>query len=36
MKKEIGGFIEFETFFCDEYHKDAISLNEARYCLAYI
>lgn len=36
MEKEIGGYIEFEHYNGREYHKDAIKLNCARNCLAYL
>lgn len=36
QNKEIGGFIEFEYFHGEEFHKNAIALNIARNCLAYI
>ena len=34
--KEIGGYIEFETYHGKEYHSDAIALNSGRHCLAYL
>lgn len=36
MNKEIGGFFELELNKNREYHRDAIRLNSARYCLQYI
>ena len=36
MIKEIGGYIEFEYYHGKEYHSDAIHLNCARNCLAYL
>lgn len=36
MKNEIGGYIEFEYYHGKEYHSDAIHLNCARNCLAYL
>lgn len=33
---EIGGYIEFEEFKGEEYHKNAVALNCGRNCLAYI
>ena len=34
--KEIGGYIEFESYNGLEYHSDAIHLNCGRNCLAYL
>lgn len=34
--REIGGFFQLELNRNYEYHKDAIKLNSARYCLQYI
>lgn len=34
--REIGGFIEFESFRGKDYHEKAIALNCGRNCLAYI
>lgn len=34
--KEIGGYFEIEMNYGKEYHKDCISLNCARNCLAYV
>ncbi len=36
MKNEIGGYIEYEYYHGKEYHSDAIHLNCARNCLAYL
>lgn len=36
MNKEIGGFFELELDRREKYHKKAIKLNSARYCLQYI
>ncbi len=36
MKKEIGGYIEFEHYSGRQLHDDAIKLNCARNCLAYL
>jgi len=33
---EIGGYLEFERFTGQTFHKDAIALNSGRNCLAYI
>lgn len=33
---EIGGYLEFETFYGPEYHIGAIRLNSGRNCLAYL
>jgi hypothetical protein len=35
-KKEIGGFLELELAEREEYHKGAIRLNAARYCISQI
>ena len=34
--KEIGGYIELDSFCGEKYHKDAIELNCGRNCLAYL
>ena len=36
MQKEIGGYIEFERYDGKQYHEDALKLNCARNCLAYL
>lgn len=36
MKREIGGYLEFEQFHGDLYHPEAIALNSGRACLAYL
>lgn len=36
MQKEIGGYIEFEHYSGKQFHEDAIKLNCARNCLAYL
>ncbi|WP_238902584.1 hypothetical protein [Clostridium sp. YIM B02506] len=36
MGKEIGGFFELELKKDSEYHKNAIKLNSARYCIQYL
>ena len=36
MSKEIGGYLELETFFGNEYYPDAVGLNNARNALLYI
>lgn len=36
MNKEIGGYIEFEHYSGRQLHEDAIKLNCARNCLAYL
>ena len=36
MKKEIGGYFSLELSNGDEYHKDAVALNNARAALQYI
>lgn len=36
MQKEIGGYIEFEHYTGRQFHEDAIKLNCARNCLAYL
>lgn len=33
---EIGGYLEFETFYGPEFHLGAIRLNSGRNCLAYL
>lgn len=35
-KKEIGGYMELEEFYGEEYHSDAIGLNSGRHCLEYL
>lgn len=34
--KEIGGYIEFESYYGSVYHDDAVALNCGRSCLAYL
>ena len=34
--KEIGGYIEFPEYNGNIFHKNAIALNSARNCLAYL
>lgn len=34
--KEIGGYLQAEQYFGDEYHKESIALNTARNCLRYL
>lgn len=34
--KEIGGYLQAEQYFSDEYHKESIALNTARNCLRYL
>lgn len=34
--KEYGGYIEFEHYFGEEYHKNVVALNCGRNCLAYL
>ncbi|SDA30706.1 hypothetical protein SAMN02910447_03203 [Ruminococcus sp. YE71] len=34
--KEIGGYIEFESYFGSVYHEGAVALNCGRNCLAYL
>ena len=34
--REIGGYIEFEHNYGDEFYSDLINLNCGRNCLAYI
>ncbi len=34
--KEYGGYIEFEYFHGEEYHKKAIALNSGRHCVEYL
>lgn len=34
--KEYGGYIEFEYFHSEEYHKDAVALNSGRHCVEYL
>ena len=34
--KEYGGYIEFEYFFGQEYHRNAVALNCGRNCLAHL
>ena len=34
--KEIGGYLDFEINYKNEYHENAIKLNSARNCLFYI
>lgn len=34
--KEIGGYLQAEQYFGDEYHKKSIALNTARNCLRYL
>lgn len=36
MLKEIGGYIEFEHYSGNQFHNNAIKLNCARNCLAYL
>lgn len=36
MIKEIGGYFELERFEGESYHKEALELNFARNCLAYL
>lgn len=36
MMKEIGGYIEFDECYGEEYHKSALSLNSGRHCLEYL
>ncbi len=36
MVKEIGGYIEFDECYGEEYHKSALSLNSGRHCLEYL
>ena len=36
VMKEIGGYIELDNFSGQEYHKNAVALNCARNCLAYL
>lgn len=36
MKKEIGGYFEFEEYFGEEFHAGALSLNCGRNALAYL
>lgn len=36
MLREIGGYIEFETYHGSLFHDEAIKLNYARYCLEYV
>ena len=36
MQKEIGGYIEFEHYSGKQFHGDAVKLNCARNCLAYL
>lgn len=34
--REIGGYIEFDEYYGQEYHKNAIALNSGRHCLEYL
>ncbi len=34
--KEIGGYLDFERYYGQEFHKNCISLNSARNCLRYL
>ena len=34
--EEIGGYIEFDECYGEEYHKSALSLNSGRHCLEYL
>lgn len=34
--REIGGYIELDRYFGQEYHKEALSLNCGRNCMAYL
>ncbi len=34
--KEYGGYIEFEHFHGEEFHKNAIALNSGRHCVEYL
>lgn len=36
MVKEIGGYIEFDECYREEYHKSALALNSGRHCLEYL
>ena len=36
MKKEIGGYMEMETYYGQEFHDKALSLNSGRHCLEYL
>ncbi len=36
MRKEIGGYIEFEHYSGMQFHENAVKLNCARNCLAYL